>query len=73
MRVLVANAGSSSLKLSLLDADDSELWSKELPAPRAVVDGGAVAEALAELPATPDVEPSYGMRPPPSTARPTYR
>jgi acetate kinase len=55
VRVLVANAGSSSLKLSLLDADDSELWSKELPAPRAVVEAGAVAQALAGLPATPDV------------------
>ena len=55
VRVLVVNAGSSSLKLSLLDADDSELWSSELAAPRAVVEADAVAAALAELPATPDV------------------
>ena len=55
MRVLVVNAGSSSLKLSLLDADDSELWSSELAAPRAVVEADVVAAALAELPATPDV------------------
>ena len=55
MRVLVVNAGSSTLKLSLLDADDSELWSRELAAPRAVVEADAVAAAFAELPATPDV------------------
>ena len=55
MRVLVANAGSSSLKLSLLDADDTELWVRELEAPRAVVERDAVAAALAELPAAPDV------------------
>jgi acetate kinase len=54
MRVLVANAGSSSLKLSLLDADDDELWSIELDAPRAVADAGDAAAALAELPARPD-------------------
>jgi acetate kinase len=55
VRVLVANAGSSSLKLSLLDADDTELWLRELDAPHAVVEPGAVAGALAELPATPEV------------------
>ena len=55
VRVLVVNAGSSSLKLSLLDADDSELWSRELAAPRAVVEADVVAAALAELPAKPDV------------------
>ena len=55
MRVLVVNAGSSSLKLSLLDADDSELWSSELAAPRAVAKDEIVAATLAELPATPDV------------------
>jgi acetate kinase len=55
VRVLVVNAGSSSLKLSLLDADDSELWASELAAPRAVVEADVVATALAELPATPDV------------------
>ena len=55
MRVLVVNAGSSSLKLSLLDADDNELWSGELSAPSAVVEPDVVAAALAELPAEPDV------------------
>jgi acetate kinase len=55
VRVLVANAGSSSLKLSLLDSDDSELWARELAAPRAAIEHGAVADALAELPAAPDV------------------
>jgi acetate kinase len=55
VRVLVVNAGSSSLKLSLLDADDSDLWSTELAAPRAVVEADVVATALAELPATPDL------------------
>jgi acetate kinase len=55
VRVLVANAGSSSLKLSLLDSDDTELWLQELDAPRAVVEPGSVADALAELPANPEV------------------
>jgi acetate kinase len=55
VRVLVANAGSSSLKLSLLDSDDSELWSCELEAPRAAVERDAVAAALEELPEAPDV------------------
>jgi acetate kinase len=53
--VLVANAGSSSLKLSLLDADDDRLWMHELDAPRAVVDPATVAQALAELPQMPGV------------------
>ena len=43
------------MKLSLLDADDNELWSEELSAPRAVVEPDVVAAALAELPAEPDV------------------
>ncbi len=43
MRVLVVNAGSSSLKLTLLDADDRIAWSREIAAPRAVVDARAVA------------------------------
>ena len=55
MRVLVANAGSSSLKLALLDTDDEELWARELDAPRAVVEPEAVAAALADLTDTPDV------------------
>jgi acetate kinase len=43
VRVLVANAGSSSLKLSLLDGDDTELWR------------ASDAVALSELPQRPDV------------------
>jgi acetate kinase len=55
VRVLVANAGSSSLKLSLLDADDTELWARELEAPRAAIEHAAVADTLAELPTTAEV------------------
>jgi acetate kinase len=55
VRVLVANAGSSTLKLSLIDSDDSELWARELAAPGEVVERDAVADALAELPAAPEV------------------
>jgi acetate kinase len=55
VRVLVTNAGSSSLKLSLLDSDDSELWARELATPRAAIEPEAVADALAELPAAPEV------------------
>ena len=54
MRVLVVNAGSSSLKLSLLDARDHELWAHELEAPHAVLDDDVVAAAVEELPAVPD-------------------
>jgi acetate kinase len=54
MRVLTVNAGSSSLKLSLLDDDDTLLYAREVDAPGSVVDPGAVADALAELPVTPD-------------------
>ena len=35
MRVLVVNAGSSSLKLTLLDGDDATIAARELEAPRA--------------------------------------
>jgi acetate kinase len=55
VRVLVANAGSSSLKLSLLGATDVELWARELEAPRAVIEHAGVSEALAELPAAPEI------------------
>lgn len=48
MRVLVVNAGSSSLKLTLLDEHDATLAGRELPAPGARVDPGALREALAE-------------------------
>jgi acetate kinase len=55
VRVLVANAGSSSLKLSLLDADDAQLWARELDAPSAAIAAGAVANALDDLPARPEI------------------
>ena len=43
MRVLVVNAGSSSLKLRLLGPGDETLDEADVPAPRAEVDAGAVA------------------------------
>jgi acetate kinase len=55
VRVLIANAGSSGLKLSLLDRDDSRVWAREIDASRAVVERAAVTAALEELPAVPDV------------------
>jgi acetate kinase len=48
VRVLVVNAGSSSVKLSLLDQDDRLLASRELAAPRARVDPGELRAALAD-------------------------
>jgi acetate kinase len=54
VRVLVANAGSSSLKLSLLDRHDAEVWRSDLESPRSVVDPDAVEGALDELPERPD-------------------
>ncbi len=50
MRVLVVNAGSSSLKLAVLDHDDSVLATRELSAPQAQIDRDAVRAALAEMP-----------------------
>ena len=38
MRILVVNAGSSSLKLRLLGPDDALLADADVPAPRAQVD-----------------------------------
>ncbi len=51
MRVLVVNAGSSSLKLSVLDGDDSSLMVSELdlPAPGAI--GEVLERALRDAPA----------------------
>jgi acetate kinase len=46
VRVLVVNAGSSSLKLALLDHDDSTLAAQELAAPRARVDPEELSAAL---------------------------
>jgi acetate kinase len=46
VRVLVVNAGSSSLKLSLVASDDGKVAARELPAPGARAEASAVAEAL---------------------------
>lgn len=43
---MVVNAGSSSLKLTLLDREDKTLAARELAAPRAQVDPGELREAL---------------------------
>jgi acetate kinase len=48
-RVLVVNAGSSSLKLRVLDRDDTVVGSADLPAPRGSTDAAAVARAIGEL------------------------
>ncbi len=47
MRILVVNAGSSSLKLRVLDPDDTIVGSEDLPAPRGQADNAAVARAIA--------------------------
>jgi acetate kinase len=46
MRVLVVNAGSSSLKLTLLDGGDTVIAARELDAPRAQVDPDQLRAAL---------------------------
>jgi len=48
VRVLVVNAGSSTLKLSLLD-DDELLGTRTLPAPRPAVDDDELASAISAL------------------------
>jgi len=48
VRVLVVNAGSSSLKLTLLDERDATIAERELAAPGAQVDPGELRDALAE-------------------------
>jgi acetate kinase len=54
MRILVVNAGSSSLKLRLLDGNDELLESADLPADAGGFDAGALTGVLADWP-TPDV------------------
>jgi acetate kinase len=49
VRILVVNAGSSSLKLRLLDGHDAVAWSADLPAPRGEVDAGAIRDALSDV------------------------
>lgn len=49
MRVLVVNAGSSSLKLRVLDPSDALLAEADLPPPRGADDAASVAEALESL------------------------
>jgi acetate kinase len=49
VRVLVVNAGSSSLKLRLLGADDRLLLDEDLDAERGVVDGGRIEEIVAPV------------------------
>jgi acetate kinase len=49
MQVLVVNAGSSSLKLRLLDASDHMLAGHDLPAPRGLADAAALREVLGTL------------------------
>ena len=46
MRVLIVNAGSSSLKLTLLDGEENVLGEQELRAPRALVDPDQLGAAL---------------------------
>jgi acetate kinase len=48
-RILVVNAGSSSLKLRVLDAEDAVVGSADLPAPRGSTDADAVADAIRGL------------------------
>jgi acetate kinase len=46
VRVLVVNAGSSSVKLSLLGEGDTPLAQRQLDAPRSVIEAGALEAAL---------------------------
>jgi acetate kinase len=46
VRVLVVNAGSSSLKLRVLDPEDRMVASDDLPAPRGQADADAMARAI---------------------------
>lgn len=49
MRILVVNAGSSSLKLRVLAADDTVAASEDLPAPGGTADAAAVAHFMRDL------------------------
>jgi len=49
VRVLVVNAGSSSLKLRVLDDSDQLTGTADLPAPRGAADAAAIGPALASL------------------------
>ncbi len=46
-RILVVNAGSSSLKLRVLDEGDEVVADADLPAPRGAIDAGLIAGAVA--------------------------
>jgi acetate kinase len=46
LRILVVNAGSSSVKLRLLDGDDSLVAERDLDAPRSEVDAGELLAAV---------------------------
>ena len=48
-RILVVNAGSSSLKLRVLDGHDTLVATVDLPAPRGATDAAAVADAVRGL------------------------
>jgi acetate kinase len=49
VRVLVVNAGSSSLKLRVLDSSDKVTGAADLPAPQGAADAAAMESALASL------------------------
>jgi acetate kinase len=49
MRVLVVNAGSSSLKLRVIDDGDRVDGTADLPAPRGIADAARVREAIEDL------------------------
>ena len=66
MRTLVVNAGSSSLKLSLLDDDDQLAGSKELTADGGQFDAGEVARELDQLDARTASSPARSSWTPPS-------
>jgi acetate kinase len=50
VRILVVNAGSSSLKLRVLDDRDEVLWSADLPAVHGIADRGVVEDAIRAIP-----------------------